>query len=694
MVRIGIDVGGTHTKAIAIDNTTHQLIGKASVKTTHHHPNGVAEGVFLSFEKCLHDFNLKSSDVVFIAHSTTQATNAILEGDVAKVGLITTSKPNIFNPLIKSQSKISRIKLNNELNIDVSQKHLRKKDFNQENVRQIIDDMIKSDVEVIVSSSSFGVDDPSFEDTISKEVQNKGLFASSASDITKMYGYARRTKTAIINASIMPKMLNAIHATESKLKSMNVTSPLMIMRGDGGIMDVQEVKKRPVLTMLSGPAASVMGSMMYLQASNGIYFEVGGTSTNIGVIKNGRPAIDYAKVGNLETYVSSLDVKVLGVGGGSMVRAKHNKCVDIGPRSAHIASLEYACFTDPKEIIEPVLEFFSPGNNDPDDYVSIKLKNGKRITITTTCAANALGIIDKTYFAHGNQEAARKAIAPLAKYCNLTIDEVATTILDMAFLKVEKVIAYFIAKYKLSDYHMKLVGVGGGAASLMIHTAEKLNYAWEIPDHAEVISSIGVALAMVQDIVERVIPNLTKEDLHNIRQEVKQKAIDSGATEDTIDIHLDIDSQTQKVTAIATGSTEAMTQDLTQTFNKKTLITKAEEELNDEVVLLEYTHSHFIYHAKSNKEKICVFDQKGFNRLISVKASVNKTNVGKYKEVIKKYWEEMAIYSADIVLRPHFHLCIGSKLHDFSSDSLEHLYMLMDLEVSNTNDDIIVIATQ
>ena len=80
-----------------------------------------------------------------------------------------------------------------------------------------------------------------------------------------------------------------------------------------------------------------MGSLIYLRASNGIYFEVGGTTTNIGVIKNGRPAIDYSIVGGHKTYISSLDVRVLGCAGGSMVRLNKSGVIDVGPRSAHIA---------------------------------------------------------------------------------------------------------------------------------------------------------------------------------------------------------------------------------------------------------------------------------------------------------------------------------------------------------------------
>ena len=251
-----------------------------------------------------------------------------------------------------------------------------------------------------------------------------------ASDITKLYGLSRRTRTAAINASILPKMLNTANQTEESVRKAGVKVPLMIMRGDGGVMEINEMKKRPILTMLSGPAASVMGSLMYLRASNGVYFEVGGTTTNIGVIKDSRPAIDYSMVGGYRTYISSLDVRVEGVAGGSMIRLNKQRVHDVGPRSAHIAGLDYAVFTPLEEIEDPQLELFSPKPGDPDDYVAIKLKSGKRVTITNSCAANVLGLVHEGDFSYGNVESARRCMQPIADYLHTTVEDVATQIME------------------------------------------------------------------------------------------------------------------------------------------------------------------------------------------------------------------------------------------------------------------------
>lgn len=107
---------------------------------------------------------------------------------------------------------------------------------------------------------------------------------------------------------------------------------------------------------------------------------------------------------------------MLGVAGGSMIRANKTGVIDAGPRSAHIAGLDYAVFTPEEDIIDPQVEFFSPKKGNPADYVAVKCAGGKRLTITNTCAANVLGLIKPEYFSYDNEASARKAMKPLADY--------------------------------------------------------------------------------------------------------------------------------------------------------------------------------------------------------------------------------------------------------------------------------------
>jgi N-methylhydantoinase A len=96
----------------------------------------------------------------------------------------------------------------------------------------------------------------------------------------------------------------------------------------------------------------------------------------------------------------------------------------------------------------------------------------------------------------------------------------------------------------------------------MIYYARKRGLRYSIPENAEVISSIGVALAMVRDVVERIMPNPALEDIRAIKREAIDRAVESGAAPETVEVHIEIDNQTQKVTAIATGSTEVKTADI------------------------------------------------------------------------------------------------------------------------------------
>lgn len=698
-VRMGIDVGGTHTKAVAIDNDTHEIIGKSSVKTTHDDEMGVATGVVTAFTNCLKENDISPESVIFVAHSTTQATNALLEGDVATVGVVGMSGGGFEGFLAKRQTTLDDIDLGTGRVIKILNKFIKKKEMSDEKINTVLEELKSEGAEVIVASMAFGVDNLSEEEHVYQRAEAKNLPITMASDITKLYGLTRRTRTAAINASILPKMLDTATSTETSVRNAGVNVPLMIMRGDGGVMDISEMKKRPVLTMLSGPAASVMGSLMYLRASNGVYFEVGGTSTNIGVIKNGRPAIDYSIVGGHKTYISSLDVRVLGVAGGSMIRLDKNGVVDVGPRSAHIAGLDYAVFTPTDEIINPKLELFSPREGDPSDYVAIVSENGQKVTITNSCAANVLGLIDPKHFSYGNKESARKAMQPLADYTGLSVEEIATQILQKSYEKIEPVIMDFADKYKLEKEQISLVGVGGGAASLIGFCADKMDIKYSIPENAEVISSIGVALSMVRDVVERVIPNPTPEDIKSIKAEVIDLAVESGASPETIEVHIEIDSQTSKVTAIALGSTEVRTTDLLKECTKEEAAKIAADDLQIDVSKTEMiasTNYFYVFSGEHDKDQpIRIIDKKGFIKVQRKDGHALLTNAGNYRAVVEKFYEDLAVFYADSILRPDFYICIGPRVMDYDgSTDFENIMMLMDVEMSllDPEDEIMVVA--
>lgn len=693
-VRMGIDVGGTYTKCVAMDNITHQIIGKNEVKTTHDDEAGVAAGVVQSFKNCMAENDISPEDVVFVAHSTTQATNAFIEGDVAPVGVIGVAGGGLEGLLAKKQLALKDIVLDEKVGrkIPVHNTFIKKKELTDANIEAAIKELLGKGTKVIVASMAFGVDSMDEEIKIRDNVEkHAGVPVSMASDITKLYGLTRRTRTAAINAAILPKMMATANATESSVRNAGVTVPLMIMRGDGGVMEINEMRKRPILTALSGPAASVMGSLMYLRASNAIYFEVGGTTTNIGVIKNGRPGVDYAQIGGHDTYVNSLDVRILGCAGGSMVRINDHAVEDVGPRSAHIAGCEYACFTPEEEIVDPQIEMLSPKPGDPADYVAIRLKSGKRICFTNTDAANVLGLIEPQYFAHGNASAARKAMQPVADKLGITVEELATQILDKDFEKVNACINALADKYQLDHDAMRLVGCGGGAASLVPYCASKMGLQYSIPENAEVISSIGVALSMVRDVVERVIPNPTQEDIKELKKEATDAAISSGASPDTVEVHIEIDNQSGKVTAIATGSTEVKTTDLLKECDENEALALATEDFGtkvSDVRLAEKTDKFYVYTGKrGEKNPVRIVDKKGFIKVQCSDAQCVKVKAGQYKEVVEQMWKELAVFKTDTVLRPDYFVCVGPRVCDYSAVDLDQVLLLMDLDIMDREPD-------
>ena len=283
-VRIGIDVGGTFTDVVVIDSQSHELVGQLKFPTSHSAKEGVALGIVTALERAMAEFGLKAEDVAFIAHSTTQATNALLEGDVAEVGVIGIGNSSAFNPegwLAKRATMVPPIFLTASKSLEVRQTFVSsKRDGFVAAAGQAIRDLSSKGVQVVVASEAFGVDETQHETLVAEQARAHGLFATTGHEVSSLYGLRVRTRTAVINAAILPKMIETAEMTERCVKGTGIEAPLMIMRSDGGVMSVAEVHRRPILTTLSGPAAGIAGALMHERVSDGIFIEVGGTSAS------------------------------------------------------------------------------------------------------------------------------------------------------------------------------------------------------------------------------------------------------------------------------------------------------------------------------------------------------------------------------------------------------------------------------
>src|SRR4026207_1642627 len=172
--RIGIDVGGTFTKAVLIDNASFEVVGRYSVMTTHSDKRGVAAGVVEVFRNVLERSAVDPVDVVFLAHSTTQATNALLEGDVAAVGIFGMAS-RVEALLARGQSSIKEIELAPGRHLRPAHRFLTPDQRSADTVRATLEDLKAEGVRVVVASGAFSVDDQSGEERVMRAAAEIGI---------------------------------------------------------------------------------------------------------------------------------------------------------------------------------------------------------------------------------------------------------------------------------------------------------------------------------------------------------------------------------------------------------------------------------------------------------------------------------------------------------------------------------------
>ncbi|MEM9382689.1 MAG: hydantoinase/oxoprolinase family protein, partial [Planctomycetota bacterium] len=271
------------------------------------------------------------------------------------------------------------------------------------------------------------------------------------------------------------------------------------------------------------------------------------------------PEIRAAQIGGRRLFVRTLDVRTVGVAGGSIPRVKRGRLADVGPRSAHIAGLDYEAFTP--DLGEVELTTIRPRPSDPDDYLALRRGGGAAThALTPTGASNLLGLTEG--YGRGDAGSIQAAFTAAGRFLGSSAEAVATRMLELAAARVAPVVKRLLAEHDARADEFVMVGGGGGAEAVVPFTAQSLGMEFRIARHAEVISAIGVALGILQDTVERTLLEPSESDLLALRREAFDRVRDMGADPDSIEVHVEIDRRERRVRATASGSPRLRTRDL------------------------------------------------------------------------------------------------------------------------------------
>jgi N-methylhydantoinase A/oxoprolinase/acetone carboxylase beta subunit len=548
--RVGVDVGGTFTKAVACDLQTGAVVARAVLPTTHDDEQGVAGGVVRAVAAVA--AQIGGENIELVTHSTTQAVNALLEGDVGRVGVLGLGRrPDLRKA--RKRTCLARVDLSPGRRLETTHEFLDVTDgLDPDALAAAIARLQAAGATSACVAAAFATEDDSHEATAVAALRAAGLPACASCEMSGLYGLELRTVTAAINSSVLPIAVRTAGFVETGVAQAGIDSPVMVMRGDGGATDLEGFRREPARTLYSGPAASVAGVLRFTQIADGIVLEIGGTSTNVAAIKSGQPRLSYVQVASHATALRALDVRVVGVAGGSMLRVRKGRVYGVGPRSAHISGLGYACFATPEQLAGATAELAAPRPGDTDDYLVITCADGERLALTNTCAANLLAIVHEGDYAAGSRAAAAAAFELVSPLLRLPAEEIARRMLEASGHAIAELVAAVAAEHELKD--PTLVAVGGGAGGLGRHVAQMMGLQCIVPEGAEVISSIGDALSLVRAERELAARAPTPEAVEKLTAAARDAAIRAGAASGSIDVRIEHNPERAALRAIATGA--------------------------------------------------------------------------------------------------------------------------------------------
>ncbi len=329
---IGIDTGGTYTDAVIIEHKSQKILARAKALTTKGDLSiGVKEAlttVMLSLPA-----GAKSSAIGLISVSTTLATNAVVEGHGSPVGVFLIG----FDSQMAGRTGIAKAFPNVPLRL-VAGGH----DHSGEAVVPLDvatlereARLLKGEVSAFAVASAFAVRNPEHEKSARDIIMNvTGKPVTLSTELTSSLDAPRRALTAVLNARLISRISMLIDAVRLAMGELRISCPLMVVKGDGSLARAENVALKPIETVLSGPAASLVGAKWLSGLDDFIMSDIGGTTTDIGILQLGRPRVaeEGAEVGGWRTMVKAIDVTTIGLGGDSEVQLAMDGSMQIGPQ--------------------------------------------------------------------------------------------------------------------------------------------------------------------------------------------------------------------------------------------------------------------------------------------------------------------------------------------------------------------------
>ncbi len=513
---IGIDVGGTHTDAVLLSRNGIEKKVKVSTES-----EDLFNTILSGFQKLLNDVD--PDDIKRVVISTTLTTNAIVQQNMNPVGMIVSAGPGIDPKVFKTGEHYYCV--TGSINHRGSQKAR----VNEMEIKDIAKKMAKSGIEYVGVVSKFSVRNPSHEILIKRVLNRyfKKIFLGH--HVSGNLNFPRRIATTHLNAAVFSLHKSFFEAVTLSLEEKGLKVPIQILKADGGTMSLEASMAFPGQTVLSGPAASIMGAIPYApEGQDAIALDIGGTTTDIAFLVDKAPLLEPVgiKRGRYKSLIRSLRTDSKGIGGDSIVRVKEKRLV-IGP-----------------ERKGPAMAFGGP---EP----------------TPTDALVVLGLMTE-----GDKNSSQKGIHKIAKELGMTDIEAAdqifrqccSIILKKTFKMMDQInskpvytVHEFLEGYKINPE--KILLLGGPARYFAQKIEELYNIETIAVPESSVANAIGAALARTtcevslnadteqgivtaheEDFAEPISKTFDEDNLiETAHSLLKEKAVNSGADEDNFD---------------------------------------------------------------------------------------------------------------------------------------------------------------